>query len=357
MNKLRYSKPGTAPATLVAPPDQEGRTPEISLIEYDAHTIQERKLERIDETFSCLENGKVSWINISGLGDVEMLRHVGLNFRIHPLALEDMLNTGQRPKVGEYENQLFIVLQMAHSRSDDDIVFHQVSMVLGKQFVITVQEDPEGDVFGPVRLRLRQGGGNVRYMKADYLAYALVDAIVDHYFPLVESLGDSMEAFHETVLNDPTRERLRQLHDFRRAIAELRRVVSPQRDVLGRLTRDETGLIDGQTKFFFRDCYDHTVTVLDLLETFYDATRNLMDLYLSSLSMRTNEVILVLTVISSIFIPLTFIAGVYGMNFDRSASGLNMPELGWRFGYLYAVGLMLAVAVGMILFFKRKKWL
>ncbi|HWY91291.1 MAG TPA: magnesium/cobalt transporter CorA [Chthoniobacterales bacterium] len=357
MNKVRYSRPGTAPATLVAPPDQEGHKPEILLIEYDAHAIQEKKVERIEETFSSLENGKVNWINISGLGDVEMLRQVGLKFRIHPLALEDMLNTGQRPKVEEYENQLFIVLQMAYSTNVDEIAFEQVCMVLGKHFVITVQEEAGRDVFDPVRLRLHQGGGNARYMKADYLAYALVDAVVDHYFPVVESLGDSIEEFQETVLNDPTRERLRQLHDFRRAIAELRRAVWPQRDVLGRLTRDETGLIEGETKYFFRDCYDHAMIVLDLLETFRDATRNLMDLYLSSLSLRTNEVIRVLTVISSIFIPLTFIAGVYGMNFDRSTSGLNMPELGWHFGYLYAIGLMLAVAVGMILFFKRKKWL
>ena len=357
MNKLRYSKPGSAPATLVAPPDQAGQKPDISLIEYDAHTIQEKKVERISETFSCLENSKVSWINISGLGDVEMLRQVGLHFRIHPLALEDMLNTGQRSKVDEYDEQLFILLQMAYSTNDHDIVFEQVCMVLGKHFVVTVQEEAGRDVFGPVRLRLRQGGGNARYMKADYLAYALVDAVVDHYFPLVESLGDSMEEFEETVLNDPTRERLRQLHDIRRVITELRRAVWPQRDVLGRLTRDETGLIDGGTKVFFRDCYDHTVMVLDLLETFRDATRNLMDLYVSSLSTRTNELIRVLTVISSIFIPLTFIAGVYGMNFDRSTSGFNMPELGWRFGYLYAIGLMVAVAFGMITFFKLKKWL
>ncbi len=216
MNKLRYSQPGTPPATLVAPPDQEGQKPEILLIEYDAHAIQEKRVERIEETFSSLENGKVNWINISGLGDVEMLRQVGLNFRIHPLALEDMLNTGQRPKVEEYEKQLFIVLQMAYSTNVDDIVFEQVSMVLGKQFVITVQEEAGRDVFDPVRLRLHQGGGNARYMKADYLAYALVDAVVDHYFPVVESLGDSIEKFQETVLNDPTRERLRQLHDFRR---------------------------------------------------------------------------------------------------------------------------------------------
>src|SRR5215471_6857872 len=250
MNRIRYSKPGTAPATLVAPPNQEGQKSEISLIEYDAHTILEKKVERVEEIYSCLENNKVSWINISGLGDIETLRQVGLHFRIHPLALEDMLNTGQRPKVDEYDDQLFIVLQMAYSTNDDDIAFEQVCMVLGKKFVITVQEEAGRDVFGPVRLRLRQGGGNARYMKADYLAYALVDAVVDHYFPLVERLGDSIEKFQETVLNDPTRERLRQLNQFRRTVTELRRAVWPQRDVLGRLMRDETGIIDGETKFF-----------------------------------------------------------------------------------------------------------
>jgi magnesium transporter len=357
MNKLRYSQPGTPPATLVVPPEQEGRKAEVSLIEYDAHTILEKKVEQIDEIFSCLESDKISWVNIAGLGDVEMLKQLGIHFRIHPLALEDMLNTGQRPKVDEYDNQLFIVLQMAYSTKDNDIIFEQVCIVLGKQYVITVQEEAARDVFDPVRQRLRQGGGNIRYLKADYLAYTLVDAIVDHYFPLIENLGDSMEEFQQTVLDDPTRERLRELHDFRHAITEMRRAAWPQRDVLGRLMRDETGLVDERTKPFFRDCYDHTVIVLDLLETFRDATRNIMDLYLSSLSIRTNEVMRLLTVISSIFIPLTFIAGIYGMNFDRSASSLNMPELEWRFGYLYAIGLMLAVAVGMIIFFKRKKWL
>jgi magnesium transporter len=357
MNKLRYSQPGTPPATLVVPPEQEGRKAEVSLIEYDAHTILEKKVEQIDEIFSCLESDKISWVNIAGLGDVEMLKQLGIHFRIHPLALEDMLNTGQRPKVDEYDNQLFIVLQMAYSTKDNDIIFEQVCIVLGKQYVITVQEEAARDVFDPVRQRLRQGGGNIRYLKADYLAYTLVDAIVDHYFPLIENLGDSMEEFQQTVLDDPTRERLRELHDFRHAITEMRRAAWPQRDVLGRLMRDETGLVDERTKPFFRDCYDHTVIVLDLLETFRDAARNIMDLYLSSLSIRTNEVMRLLTVISSIFIPLTFIAGIYGMNFDRSASSLNMPELEWRFGYLYAIGLMLAVAVGMIIFFKRKKWL
>ena len=357
MNKVRYHKPGTAPATLVAPSDKEGHKPEVLLIEYDAHELLERKIDHIEEVFPCLDNDKVSWINIGGLGDVEMLKQLGTHFRIHPLALEDMLNAGQRPKVEEYDNQLFIVLQMVYDSEDCDIIFEQVCLVLGEQYVITVQEEPGRDVFDPVRQRLRKGTGNARYMKSDYLAYALVDAVVDHYFPLIESLGDSMEEFQQTVLDNPTRKRLRDLHEFRHAIAELRRAVWPQRDVMGRLVRDETGLIDGRTKLFFRDCYDHTVIILDLLETFRDATRNLMDLYLSSLTIRTNEIMRVLTVISSIFIPLTFLAGVWGMNFDRSVSPLNMPELGWHFGYPYALGLMLTVAIGMIIYFKRKKWL
>ena len=357
MNKVRYHKPGTAPATLVAPPDKKGHKPEVSLIEYDAHTIVERKIDRIEEIFPCLDNEKVSWINVDGLSDIEMLRQLGNHFRIHPLALEDMLGAGQRPKVDEYDNQLFVILQMVYETEEYDIVFEQVCVVLGRQYVITVQEEPGRDVFDPVRERLRKGAGNARYMKSDYLAYALIDAVVDHYFPLIESLGDSMEEFQQTVLDNPTRKRLRDLHDFRHAIAELRRAVWPQRDVLGRLVRDETGLVEGRTKLFFRDCYDHTVIILDLLETFRDATRNLMDLYLSGITIRTNEIMRVLTVISSIFIPLTFLAGIWGMNFDHSASPYNMPELGWRFGYFYALALMVAVAIGMIIFFKRKKWL
>ena len=255
------------------------------------------------------------------------------------------------------ENQLFIVMQMAYESEESDIVFEQVSLVLGKGFVITVQEEPGRDVFDPVRHRLHMGAGYARHMKSDYLAYALVDAVVDHYFPLIQSLGDSLEEFQQTVIENPTAKRVRDLHDFRYAMAELRRAIWPQRELLGRLLRDETGLLAPRTKPFIRDCYDHTVIMVDILETFRDSTRNLMDLYLSSLTIRTNEIMRVLTVISAIFIPLTFLAGIWGMNFDHSASPFNMPELGWRFGYPCALVFMLAVAMGMVLFFKRKRWL
>jgi magnesium transporter len=362
MDKLRYPPPGTAPATLIVPPEYVGRKPVVSLTEYDAHSMEERKIDTIDEILPCIDNDKVSWINIGGLGDPEFFQRLGLNFRIHPLALEDIFNLGQRPKVDEYDRQLFIVLDMGYENKQEEVVFEQVCIVLAEKFVITIQEDPgdeadPGDVFNPVRQRLREGRGNARFMKADYLAYALIDAVIDRYFPIVESLGESMEDLQDTLLDQPTRERVRDLHELKRLIARIRRAVWPQREVLGRLMRDETGLIAARTKPFLRDCYDHTVIMLDLLETFREATRNVMDIYLSSTSIRTNEIMRVLTVISSIFIPLTFIAGVYGMNFDPKLGPLNMPELEWPFGYPFAICLMLAVAIGMIVFFKRKKWL
>jgi magnesium transporter len=356
MDKLRYPPPGTAPATLIVPPEYLGRKPAVSLTEFDAHSIEEREIETIDELLPCLENDKVSWINVAGLGDPEFFQRLGLHFRIHQLALEDIFNLGQRPKVDEYDQQLFIVLDMGYENKNEEVVFEQVCIVLAEKFVITIQEET-GDVFNPVRQRLREGRGNARFMKADYLAYALIDAVIDQYFPIVESLGESIDDLQETLLDQPTRERVRDLHELKRLIARIRRAVWPQREVLGRLMRDETGLVAARTKPFLRDCSDHTVIMLDLLDTFREATRNVMDIYLSSTSIRTNEIMRVLTVISSIFIPLTFIAGVYGMNFDPKLSPFNMPELEWSFGYPFAICLMLAVAIGMIVFFKRKKWL
>jgi magnesium transporter len=292
----------------------------------------------------------LSWIDVSGLGDVELLRELGRHFRIHPLALEDLLTTGQRPKVDEYEGQLFILLQMVYEDEAEEMVFEQVSLVVGKGFVITIQEMPGRDVFDPVRQRLREGAGNLRFMGSDYLAYALIDAVVDHFFPIVESLGESIEDMQQSVLELPTREKLEGVHDFRKALSQLRRAVWPARDVCARLWRDETGLISNRTKPFLRDCYDNTMSIIDLLESYRDAVRMVMDLYHSSLSMRTNEVIRVLTIISTIFIPLTFLVGVYGMNFE------HMPELHWKYGYLGIWTVMLAVGLGMGAFFKHKKW-
>jgi magnesium transporter len=351
MQKLRYHRPGTAPATLVAPPEQVGHKPVIRLIEYDAHSLEEYEVENVEEVFKCLDNNKVSWIDISGLGDVEVFRRLGRHFRLHPLALEDALCPGQRPKVDEYQDQLFILLQMAYENKEEELIFEQVSLLLGKEYLISVQEMPGRDVFDPVRQRLREAGGNARFMKSDYLTYALVDAVIDHYFPIVESLGESIEEMQETVLEKPTRERLLEVHEFRKALLQLRRGVWPTRDVLARLWRDETGLISERTKPFLRDCYDNAISIIDLMENYRDAVRDVMDLYLSTLSMRINEVMRVLAVITCIFAPLTFIVGVYGMNFE------GMPELKWRYGYLFAWLIIIAVSLVMILYFKLKKWL
>lgn len=351
MQRLRYHRPGTAPATLVAPPEQAGHKPVIKLIEYDAHSLEELEVEKVEEVFKCLENHKVSWIDIRGLGDVEVFRQLGQHFHFHPLALEDVLSPGQRPKVDEYEGQLFILLQMAYEGKEDELIFEQVSLLLGKEYLVTVQETPDRDVFDSVRERLRGAGGNARFMKSDYLTYALVDALIDHYFPIVESLGESIEEMQVAVLDRPTRKRLVEVHEFRKALLQLRRAVWPTRDILARLWRDETGLISNRTKPFLRDCYDNAISIIDLMEGYRDAVRDIMDLYLSTLSMRTNEVMRVLAVITCIFAPLTFIAGVYGMNFE------HMPELKWQHGYLSVWLAIIAVSVGMILYFKLKKWL
>jgi len=349
MQKLRYTAPGSAPATLVPLPEQAGCKPKLQLIEYDAHSFQEREIELAD--LESLHSSRVNWINVGGLGDVETLQKLGEHFRVHPLALEDVFNTGQRPHIDEYEKQLFIVLQMAHEETEGELVFEQVSLVLGDHYVITIQEDAATDVFEPVRKRLREGLGHVRFLRSDYLAYTLIDAVIDQFFPLSEALGDSIEEMEEDVLTTPTRDNMQQIHEFRQALAQLRRAVWPARDVLTRLLRDESGLIAEKTKPFLRDCLDHVLAIVDLLETYRDITTSLMDLYPSSLSMRTNEIMRVLTIVSSIFIPLTFIAGLYGMNFA------NMPELHLKFGYPVVLVIMLGVAVGMILFFKRKNWL
>jgi magnesium transporter len=349
MQKVRYTAPGSAPATLVALPEQAGSKPKLQLIEYDAHSFQEREIEVSD--LDSIQSSRVSWINIGGLGDVETLRKVGEHFQIHPLALEDVFNTGQRPHIDEYEDQLFIVLQMAYEETEGELVFEQVSLLLGKHYVITIQEDAAADVFEPVRKRLREGLGNARFLHSDYLAYTLIDAVIDQFFPLSEALGDSIESMEEEVLTAPSRDKLEKIHEFRQALAQLRRAVWPAREVLARLLRDESGLIAEKTKPFLRDCLDHVLAIADLLETYRDITTSFMDLYVSSLSMRTNDIMRVLTIISSIFIPLTFIAGLYGMNFAK------MPELHWRFGYPAVLIVMLAVAGGMILFFKRKNWL
>ncbi len=356
MIHIKYHAPGTAPATLTPPEGQAGQKSVLTLIQYDKESIFESRYDTLAELLARYDPARVNWINVDGLGDVDLLRELGVHFHIHPLALEDVLNTTQRPKVERFEDHYFIVSEMIYKESPTRIAVEQLSLFLGDNYVLTLQEESGHDVFDHVRNRLRSGRGYAPQMKADYLAYALLDATVDHFYPVLEELGDSIEEIEDELLDKPTRASLRKLYEAKRLLLQLRRAIWPQREIFNTLIRDDTGLVCKETQVFLRDCYDHTTQIMDILESFRDLAAGMMDVYLSSLGFRTNEIIRVLTVISSVFIPLTFIAGVYGMNFDTKYPW-NMPELEWPFGYLFCLALMLAVAIGMLAFFRRKHWL
>ena len=359
----RHSVPGSSPATLVPHlTDGRGGKPKIRVIEYDAHGCEEREVADPAALVAGIDNGKITWINIDGLGDIEALELLSKKYNLHPLALEDVLNTGQRPKVEEFPDHLFIVAQMVYQDMDQRICGEQVSLFLGRNYLITVQEEPEYDVFNPVRERLRSARGLIRKSKADYLAYALLDSIIDHYFPVIDEIGTSIEDLEDELLENPDRSMVLKLHEHRRSLTQLRRFVWPLRDLVNGLLHDNSGQINAPTKIFLRDCYDHTVQLMDFVDSYKEITTGLMELYHSSVGLRTNEVMRVLTVITSIFIPLTFIVGVYGMNFSQEppedkAMPLNMPELYHPLGYVGVITVMLLIAIAQLVFFRRKGWL
>jgi magnesium transporter len=354
--RLNYHLPGTAPATLLPRVNASAGPASITLIQYDADTILETEVASFDELNARFDPAKVNWINVDGLGDIALLRKLAERFHIHPLALEDVLNTTQRPKVEPYESNIFVVSEMAYFEKGGALAFEQVSLFLGEGFVLTLQEEKGRDVFEAVRKRLRAGRGFARQRKADYLAYALLDAIVDQFFPILETVGDAIEEIEEELLERPSKQTLRRLYEAKRLLVQLRRAAWPHREILNSLMRDESGRVFAETSVFLRDCYDHITQIIDIVESYRDITAGLMDVYLSSLGFRTNEIMRVLTVVSTFFIPLTFIAGVYGMNFNTD-SPWNMPELHWKFGYLFFWGVCATVAGVTFYIVKRKKWL
>jgi magnesium transporter len=324
------------------------------MMEYDENGYTEKNFDSVAElpNHSEMEDGKVRWIEMNGLGDVETLRALGAKFDLHPLALEDVLNVGQRPKIEPYPGHLFVIVQMVYRDEDECLCGEQVSIFICGNYLISIQEDPGMDVFDPVRQRIRSGGGgNVRRMKADYLAYALLDAIIDHGFPVLEEIGEALQEIEDAVLTNPSKDTIGELHNLKRTLMQLRRFVWPERDVVNSLLHGDSHFVRPETKVYLRDLYDHSVQVMDLIESYRDLTTSLMDMYLSSVGLRTNEIMRVLTVISSIFIPLTFLAGVYGMNFE------HMPELHSRWGYVALWAVMIAIAIGQLVFFHRRKWL
>jgi len=362
MLRLRKPIPGESPGTLRLEREVVQRKPVITLVEFDRVNLEERVIEDVTELLSHLDNQRVTWINIDGLGDIGVLRSLGAQFNLHPLALEDVLDTFQRPKVEQYDNYLFLVAHMLYLDHGQVMCGEQVSMFLGKHFLITLQEEAEFDVFDPVRARIRIPGGTIRKMGPDYLAYALLDSIVDHYYPVLEDVGARIDAIEEGLSDlQPRSSPVGELHGHKRTLARLRRFVWPVRDLVNVLMHDENGFITTETKVYLRDCYDHTVQLMDLVESYRDVLSGLMELYLSAVCIRTNEIMRVLTVISSIFIPLTFIAGVYGMNFAHEANGKplpwNMPKLLHPYGYIACLLFMLGVALFQVVYFKKRGWL
>jgi magnesium transporter len=331
----------------------DGPTPVLHAIAYHDDDFIEKRLSRPDDVVELLHQWPLTWLNVEGLDDADVIAALGRIFGLHPLALEDVVHLRQRAKVEQYGDLLFIVARMAECCGE--LETEQITMFVGKNFVLTFLEDP-GDCFEPVRARLR-GGGRLRQATSGYLAYSLLDAVIDAYFPVVESYAERLDRLEDRVIAKPTRRAIAEIHAAKHDLRTLRRIVWPLREAVNSLIRDPSPLIDDDTRVHLRDCYDHLVQIIDLVETYRELCSDLTDLYLSSLSNRMNEVMKVLTIISTIFMPLGFITGVYGMNFNTAQSPWNMPELNWRYGYLFALGLMGMTVMVMFWFFRRKGWI
>jgi len=345
-------KIGLSPGTLVHIGKKKVEKVRIRLIDYDEAQLQEKEAKIIEECFPFKDLPTVTWVNIDGLHDIKLMEKIGKHFGLHPLVLEDILNTEQRPKIEDFDDYLFVVLKMLHfDENEQEVRAEQISIILASNFVLSFQERV-GDIFNPLRERIRSAKGRVRKMGPDYLAYALMDAIVDNYFIVLEKLGEKIESMEQELVTNPTPETLQTLHNLKREMIFLRKSVWPLREVVSRLERGESKLIKDSTGIYLRDVYDHTIQVIDTIETFRDMLSGMLDIYLSSVSNRMNEVMKVLTIIATIFIPLTFIVGIYGMNFEY------MPELKWHWVYPKAFWVVIiGVAVFMAFYFRKKKWL
>jgi len=342
---------GLVPGELVYTGERKAEQVKIAVIDYDEKKFQEKDVDAVEDCFPFKETSTVTWINIDGIHKIDIIDKLGGRFELHPLILEDIVNTSQRPKYEDFDKYIFIVLKMfMFDEQKKEITSEQVSLVCGSNFVISIQEK-EGDVFNPIRERLRNSKGRIRKMGPDYLAYSLLDAVIDNYFSILEKLGEKIEGMEEELVTNPRPQTLQTIHNLKQDIIFLRKSVWPLREVVGALERSESKLISQGTHIFLRDLYDHTIQVIDTIETFRDMVSGMLDIYLSSLSNRMNEVMKVLTIIATIFIPLTFIAGIYGMNFKY------MPELEWKSGYFIVLGIMGLVGISMLVHFKRKKWL
>ncbi|MBD0831688.1 magnesium/cobalt transporter CorA [Aestuariibaculum sediminum] len=349
--KKHQKKSGLAPGSVIYTGEKSDKKLFLEVFDYTPEEYIEKELNSIEEVFDFKLTDCVSWINVNGLNHVTEIEKLGIHFNLHPLVIEDLVSISQRPKIDEYEDYLFVVLKMLYHDADENIINEQVSFILGPNYVLSFQES-EGDVFGAVRDRIRQGKGRVRTMQSDYLLYILMDAIVDEYFSIIETLGYKIEDLESDIFEGSIEETAtKDIQELKKEILKVRRSIFPLREVISRIEKDESNLIQQRTKTYYRDIYDHLFQVTENIDIYREMIWSLMDMYMTTISNKMNEVMKVLTIMASIFIPLTFIAGIYGMNFDY------IPELHYKYSYFILWGVMIVLFIAMLIYFKRKKWL
>jgi magnesium transporter len=359
MTKRTYtSKRGLPPGSLIFLGEQKMPVMKITSIDYDDKSFYEKEITNIDDLRQFKENGHVSWINICGLHDVDKLAQIGEIFEIHPLTLEDILNVNHLPKLEDYDNHLFLVVKMIDIIKEvKELNIEQVSFLLSKNNCLLTFQENEEDVFNLIREGIRSDKGRIRKLGADYLMYRLLDAVVDNYFLILQDMDETIEIIEDELIYNPNRSTIETIHNLRKKIIKLRRAVTPLRDIIYSIERERYPYIIKSTYIFLRDLYDHIRQNIETMENYREILNGMLEIYLSNSGQKLNEVVKVLTIISTIFIPLTFLAGVYGMNFSTDAGKWNMPELNWQYGYPFVILVMVAVAVAMIFFFRKKNWL
>lgn len=348
---ISVKKAGLPPGTVVYTGKKKAEKINIDMIEYTGRKFKEKRLKKVEECFPFKKTPAVTWLNITGIHNIDIIKKVGKHFGIHPLVLEDIAHAYQRPKIKDFEKYTFMILKMIyHDQNKRDIITEQISLIIGKNFVISFQET-EGDIFNPIRERLRDEKDKIRENGSDYLAYSLIDSIVDNYFAVLEIVGEQIENLEKEVVEKATSSTLHRIHIIKRDLIQMRKSVWPLREVISHIERGESRIFKKSTEIYLKDIYDHTIQIVDTVETFRDMATGMIDIYLSSISNKMNEVMKVLTIFATIFIPLTFITGIYGMNFKF------MPELEWQHGYFVTLGVMAVVAIILMIYFARKKWL
>lgn len=350
MTKKRSKKQGTPPGTLVYIGEEHPADVKISLIDYDEKSLIDKRDANLSQCFSRASQSTVTWINIAGVHDPKIVETLGRQFNWNPLVMEDILNTGQRPKCDDYKDYMYLVLRIFRKVEEIKIHDEQFSLILGKNYVVTFLETVD-TLLDPVRARIRRDGSRMRQHGADYLAYAIIDTVIDSTFVVLEQIDEEVEKLEENLFENPTPPTLYKIQKFKREIAILRKNIWPMREAISGMERKDNALITDTTRFFLRDVHDHTVLMIETIEGFRDILSGMLDIYLSNISLRMNEIMKVLTIVSTLFVPLTFIASIYGMNFDY------LPELHYKYSYPLVIGFMVTVASGMLLFFHRKKWI